>query len=269
MPAPGWYDDPTGRHALRYWTGALWSRHVLNGREKAVELLDPSTVEESNGYAYSRFDDEAPPPRRVRHPRRRRVLAVLVVLIALASTAAVVLFADSPRASERDDEDIAEPIDPLVAALSEYIDNRSVGAVSPEDGRCMATKIVAAVGEARLVEVGVDAGADPLTALTPEEIQTGLPAVFDCLDDDAAVAFMSATFSPSALGQMNLQSADCLVEGWMARLGREKLIELFSIWAARQGSQLSAALDDTQLGMLADVVALCTTVGSSTTVPPG
>jgi hypothetical protein len=41
------------------------------------------------------------------------------------------------------------------------------------------------------------------------------------------------------------------------------------MWAAHQGDQLSAALDATQLGMLADVVALCTSVGTPTTAAAG
>ena len=28
MPAPGWYPDPTGRSAWRFWDGGRWSEHV-------------------------------------------------------------------------------------------------------------------------------------------------------------------------------------------------------------------------------------------------
>lgn len=28
--APGWLIDPTGRHELRYWSGAEWTEHVTD-----------------------------------------------------------------------------------------------------------------------------------------------------------------------------------------------------------------------------------------------
>lgn len=28
--APGWFTDPTGRHAQRYWSGTEWTDHVLD-----------------------------------------------------------------------------------------------------------------------------------------------------------------------------------------------------------------------------------------------
>jgi hypothetical protein len=31
LPAPGWFVDPTGRHAHRYWDGARWSACVADG----------------------------------------------------------------------------------------------------------------------------------------------------------------------------------------------------------------------------------------------
>jgi len=37
VPA-GWYPDPTGRHERRYWDGAAWTDHVVNG---GTQSLDP------------------------------------------------------------------------------------------------------------------------------------------------------------------------------------------------------------------------------------
>ena len=37
-PAPGWYRDPSGRHASRYWDGASWTPHV---RGHAAHRPDP------------------------------------------------------------------------------------------------------------------------------------------------------------------------------------------------------------------------------------
>jgi Protein of unknown function (DUF2510) len=37
VPA-GWHPDPTGRHERRYWDGAAWTDHVING---GTQSLDP------------------------------------------------------------------------------------------------------------------------------------------------------------------------------------------------------------------------------------
>jgi len=39
--APGWFADPTGRHAHRYWDGARWSAFVADGGVQAQDPLDP------------------------------------------------------------------------------------------------------------------------------------------------------------------------------------------------------------------------------------
>jgi hypothetical protein len=35
----GWYADPTGRHALRYWNGDRWTEHVSDGDRTAIDRL--------------------------------------------------------------------------------------------------------------------------------------------------------------------------------------------------------------------------------------
>lgn len=37
-PQPEWKPDPTGRHELRWWTGAAWSDHVS---DQGVQAVDP------------------------------------------------------------------------------------------------------------------------------------------------------------------------------------------------------------------------------------
>ncbi len=36
--APGWFRDPTGRHAQRYWSGSDWTEHVM---DDGVPAADP------------------------------------------------------------------------------------------------------------------------------------------------------------------------------------------------------------------------------------
>ncbi len=38
----GWYPDPSGRHELRYWTGADWSEQVANGGVVSSESAAPA-----------------------------------------------------------------------------------------------------------------------------------------------------------------------------------------------------------------------------------
>lgn len=36
---PGWYADPAGRHAQRYWDGDLWTDHVMDGGVPSVDSI--------------------------------------------------------------------------------------------------------------------------------------------------------------------------------------------------------------------------------------
>lgn len=42
-PPNGWYPDPTGRHAQRFWDGAQWTDHVVTGNSRSVDPLTPPT----------------------------------------------------------------------------------------------------------------------------------------------------------------------------------------------------------------------------------
>jgi hypothetical protein len=47
LPA-GWYADPGGRHWLRYWTGAAWTKHVASGEgQQFTDPLDPALMSTS------------------------------------------------------------------------------------------------------------------------------------------------------------------------------------------------------------------------------
>lgn len=37
-----WYDDPTGRHELRYWNGSDWTEHVSDAGNQSVDPVHPS-----------------------------------------------------------------------------------------------------------------------------------------------------------------------------------------------------------------------------------
>ncbi len=39
---PGWFEDPTGRFAVRYWDGATWTDHVGHDGSLAFDPLAPA-----------------------------------------------------------------------------------------------------------------------------------------------------------------------------------------------------------------------------------
>ena len=42
--APGWFTDPFVRHEQRYWSGAVWTEHVLDGGTPAIDPPPPPPV---------------------------------------------------------------------------------------------------------------------------------------------------------------------------------------------------------------------------------
>ena len=106
--APGWFDDPTGAHELRYWDGDEWTEHV------------------SDGGAPSRapFERAALPPARVdRTPQSssRSVFKVaLVVAFALLLVGAPVVLAVVAANSGDSNDTVVEPFDNPDAACEAW-----------------------------------------------------------------------------------------------------------------------------------------------------
>jgi uncharacterized protein YxjI len=44
MSAPNWYPDPTGRHQLRYWDGAVWTDHVADDGTAGNDPVTPAAA---------------------------------------------------------------------------------------------------------------------------------------------------------------------------------------------------------------------------------
>jgi hypothetical protein len=163
-------------------------------------------------------------------------------------------------------EAVAEPPDPLVDTLSRYVADNALGAVSEQDADCMAHSIIDTIGRSRLYEVEVDLGADPLSALTPDEVVATLPVAMECLDDATAEAMVARTLRPTMLERFDVANAECVAHGWMEQLGREALLPLYASWAA--GTPVAPTLETltpTQVESLATVLTTCSTTPSSTT----
>lgn len=217
-------------------------------------------------------------------PRRRGPLVVLAVLLVAVAVAGGLYVALDPGGSDTGSgsgggEPAGEPTgddgtdadggeagadEPAVTAMVAYIDEASGGAITGEPATCMAERIVADVGADRLAEVGLLDGADPLTALTPEEVSTHLPASMECLDDQQVRTLIAATIRPEVLQSLNAQSPQCLVDGWFDGWGRDKLSEVYGVWAAAGSVELSSILDADQLAVLGTVISEC-----AAGAPPG
>lgn len=290
--APGWYADPTGRHEYRYWTGDEWTGRVA---DSDGPLVNPSEALAEATFASDLLPDRVPPGRppvssprrpgrssggkRRRRPRVSLPMVVGGVLALLVAATAAIWFLpvdDDPQeagpSGSSDDGgggggggespgESAGGDDRLLEALRTYVVTTSNGAVDDAGASCMAESIIDTVGLERLEEVGVDTGADPLVALARDEVQTGLPAAMDCLDDTTVEGLIAATLKPTVLVQLGAESPQCLVTGWMDGLGRDKLTELYALWASGGSSALTAVLDAEQLGVLGAVISQCKTPG--------
>ena len=256
--APGWYPDPYGRHERRYWSGIRWSRHVEDRGDRAQEQPPERPV-----LLQRRTDDERgfgaePPPRRTAprhtapHPRRRPtgpvtggLAAVLVAVVGVALLAT------------RGGDDGADPVtgdDPLVVAVVDLMHEKSGGTVTDADASCMAGALVDGVGADRLTELGVLDGTDVVPLLDAAEKGAALPQAFDCLDDAAMIAFISATWTAAGLGA---DLAPCVFQGWLDGVGRVRMVELYATATTREPPPLNEMLEPDELDLAAAVVAQC------------
>jgi hypothetical protein len=200
--------------------------------------------------------------------RRRRRLTIVAFAVALVSFAVAVGGLVFLMASDRGPKAVAEPPDPLIGALKHYVTTTSLGAVDDKDATCMARSIVDTIGRARLVQVGVQNGADLLTALNRQEVQTGLPKAMECLDNADVETMIIKTLKPSVLGRLNVTGPECLVKGWMKGWGRTTLVRIYALWASGAGAELTRSLNPDQLGVLSQVLAQCGKPGTAPAAPP-
>ncbi len=182
------------------------------------------------------------------------MLAAVALLCFGAAVGGLLFIMDT---SDNGPKAVSDPPDPLVAALKGYVTTTSLGAVGDEDATCMARSIIDHVGRARLVQVGVQKGADLLTVLSRQEIQAGLPKAMECLDNAGVETMIAKTLKPSVLARIHAKSPDCLVKGWMKGWGRAELVRIYALWASGAGSELTTALRPDELGVLGHVIADC------------
>ena len=105
--APGWFDDPTGAHEMRYWDGDEWTEHVSDGgtpsRARLEQSLPPAQV------------DRAPAP----SSRSVFKVALVIVFALLLVGAPVVLAVVAARSGDSNDA-VVEPFDNPDAACEAW-----------------------------------------------------------------------------------------------------------------------------------------------------
>ena len=273
--APGWYPDPTGRHERRYWSGIRWSRHVDDAGQRADDPLDTGPVpvttlqsERPRAAAQPRPAQPERPDRPERPERpehlteadwageRRRPIGLLIAAVAalVLVAAAVVLLtqggSDDPPEATSDD-------DPVVAAVERMMLETSGGSITDVEATCMADGVVRSVSRERLIEVGVLDGVDLLADLSTAEKGIAIPRAFDCLEDDTLIEFMVQTWPAEGIGNLGPEIAPCTFQGWYDRLGRERLVFMFTTMARVDPPPLDATLSTEEFEAATAVLAEC------------
>lgn len=249
---PGWYPDPSNRHERRYWTGARWSRHVI---DRGVRGVDPEGASRIPGRRPMGEPSEAGPTtyttpeptgRRLRRgPSFVAVVAIGAVLGTLLGALFIVAGADSgsggggqkgnqpdtSTAAERD-----EYVDALVANITATAGDGTLGA---EQVDCVAQRIVDLVGLERLAQLDIlnvpeTMSQEPL--VVGDKAQATYREAFGCLDDQSLVAFLAATVQRSTA--MTPDQARCTLQGWFDGMGRDALVDMYANlsteWAGAQ-----------------------------------
>ncbi len=93
-PAAGWYRDPTGRFASRYWDGRQWSDYVNSGGANLTDRMPEAhrTVPPAPGTVVAPAAPQTTPTVQVTQVSRWGVLGTLIG-VALTIAAIVLVFA--------------------------------------------------------------------------------------------------------------------------------------------------------------------------------
>jgi hypothetical protein len=186
---PGWHPDPAGRHEYRYWDGAYWTEHVVDG---GVESVDPLT-----GGVHT----PQPPPASGTRPVRAGPAPGLLVSVAILAAAmiigvAIVATRDGGESSTTStttettsgdqtttsgtSEDTSQS--GIVDALAVGVLESSDGAVTRDEADCIAEGMVDVLGPERILEVSQDPGGDAFAALTSDEQTVLATSMLQCVD---------------------------------------------------------------------------------------
>jgi hypothetical protein len=206
------------------------------------------------------------PRRHFTEPRSRRpyvlIAGTLTVVLVMAAAALVML-----KRGGGDDADKTADSDPLVAAVTKSMDLKGHGALDAKQTNCMTDALINTAGRDHLIEQGVTKGADPVLSLDPANKDAVLQKTLACLDDKTMVAFMAATWiDPVTSKPINV--GPCVFKGWMQKLGRDRIVYLYSTFASVNPPSLQDSLNENEFVVVTRILTQCNTdhsKGTSTT----
>lgn len=143
-PPSGWYADPTGRHAQRYWDGTRWTDHVVTGNSRFIDPLAPSAPSIRQDQLASRTSENEPSAMidKTKDGAQAAALAAMGIAAAVSSTGAQTYSRSqsksSPVATEvrsiRKDTALSGRHDPAPKAPGWYPDPDVEGGTRYSDG---------------------------------------------------------------------------------------------------------------------------------------
>ena len=109
-PGPGWFSDPTGGYASRYWDGQQWTNHVSSGGANAVD--EPPSEMRFVAPAPGTESTSSPPPAAVQvtqQPSRSPVGTVIAVVLGVIAILIVVAILVNQSSDSGSTDAPAEP----------------------------------------------------------------------------------------------------------------------------------------------------------------
>jgi len=196
---------------------------------------------------------------------RRAPLALMAgtLAVVVAAVGAFVLFGRGGDGGDAGNANQTQA-DPLYSRLLEVMHEKSGDTIDDEQAHCMADAIVDTAGRDRLIELGVTDGADPILALDSATKDIGIPKAFECLDDQAMINFMASTFERADVG-LPAGMGPCVIDTWFKKLGRERLLFLYSTLARVDPPPITETLNENEMQVVTDSFMACNPANSSTT----
>lgn len=234
-------------------------------RIELSERSGPSSGQDGPGWVF-----EAEHRRRVSPSQPRRPIALIagaLTIVLLAGAAFVVL-----RGGGGDEapEEISQS-DPVTVTVVAAMKERAQGQIPDERAACMADALISVVGKDRLIELDVLNGADPIVSIDEADKDVGIPKAMDCLDNDQLTAFMGATWRDGNDQPVPAEQSACIFGGWLAGLGRERLVYLYRSFANLTQPALQDVLNENEFKLVVGTAARCAAeagASASSTVAP-
>jgi len=142
------------------------------------------------------------------------------------------------------------------------------GTINQDQADCVAQRMVDQVGIDQLEELDILNTLDRSQPLVVgSDAQATYREAFDCLDDQTLVAFLAGTIQLAPEVEIGPDQADCMVQGWLARIGRDALVDMYAVLSTEGvTSEVLQGLPAEQGDVLIDVAAGC--AGPAPTTPP-